>query len=192
MAKIKFKADKADETTGGGGGNFEPAPRGIYTLQVADYTQGETTSANAKNPGVPKTRLTCEIADEGPEFGKKVWHTVTWISRGTGDKATPGHGIAIHFLHAVGMTFDGQFEFDESDFQGRKFRALLEVEEYETVKDGKTYTNQKNVVREVYTDAHPEPSELPAPPTKKKAAASTNGAKQPVAAGTGPQPDQGW
>lgn len=170
MAQIDYEADKTAETTGGGGGvKFPAAPRGIYTLQISDFSDGLKTKPTAKNPNVPLTKFVCEVA-EGPYLGSKVWHNVTWIPRGKDEKAPAGHGIAVHFLHAVGMQYDGKFSFQESDFQGRTFRALLEVEEYESSslkRDGTPYINEKNVIREIYTEAHPEPAELPPAPTKK-------------------------
>jgi len=163
MARINYRGDAEAETTGqGGGGQFSPAPRGIYTLQIADHSDGEVTQGG-KNPGTPITKLECEIADEGEHFGKRVWHNVVWIPRGTGEKANPGHGMAVHFLHAVGLQYDGDFSFEESDFQGRRFRALLGVTTYDKVVNGRTYTNEKNFIEEVYTDTHPEPDALPAP-----------------------------
>lgn len=173
MAIIRFSGKAADATAGGGGGQkFHAAPRGIYTLAIADHSEGELTKAGpgAKYPGTPITKLTCEIA-EGEYLGCKVWHNVTWIPRGDGEKPNPGHGIAVHFLHALGFEKDlDNFEFQESDLQGQTFRALLEVETYEKKgTDGRTYTNEKNVIREIYSDNHREPAELPAPPAKKPA-----------------------
>jgi hypothetical protein len=162
MARISFDADKDAESVGGGGNKFPAAPRGVYWLQVTDVSDGLKTSHEAKNPGVSKTQFVLEIAD-GEYVGTKVWHTVTWIPRGKGEKATPGHGMAVHWLHACKMKFDGQFDFDEQDFleEGHcMVRALLEVEQYQS-KDGK-YTNEKNVIAQVYTENHPEPAELPA------------------------------
>lgn len=168
MATISFVADQKDESLGGQKVDYH-APRGFYTLQIADYSDGQKTTAG-KFPGTPITKFVCEIADEGEHFGKKVWHSVTWIPRGTGTKPNGGHGMAVHFLHAVGMTFNGQFNFEESDFQGRRFPALLEVEEYESKKvdgQGRPYLNKKNVVQALYTEANPQPAELPPPPVAK-------------------------
>lgn len=171
MAEIDFDADaQAESAPGtGGGGNFSPAPRGIYTLQVADHSDGEKTQGG-KNPGTPITKMTCEIADDGEHFGKRVWHNVTWIPRGTGEKANAGHGMAVHFLHAVGLPFDGKFKLNESELQGRTFRALLGITTYDKVVNGRTYTNEKNFIEEVYTESHPEPDELPTPRAQRKAA----------------------
>ena len=180
MGRISMQADSKEESMGNKGGNFSAAPRGIYTVQIADHSVDKKTTGG-KNPGTPCTVFTCEIADQGEWFGKKLWHTVTWIARGSGEKANPGHGMAVHFLHAVGMPYDGALDFEESDFQGRSFRALLEVETYETVKDGKTYTNEKNVVRDLYTDNNPEPAELPAPRVNKAKVTSKVTPEKPLA-----------
>jgi hypothetical protein len=171
-----MRADAAEETKTTGNGDFDPAPRGIYTLQVADYSQDRRTTGG-KNPGTPYTSFTCEIADQGPFFGKRVWHTVVWIQKGEAGKPRPGHGLCVRFLHAVGMAYDGALNFDEADFQGRTFRALLEVEPYVRVVNGKSYTNHKNVVRELYTENHPEPAELPPPQVPKAAKPGTEAAK---------------
>ena len=167
MGRIQFTGKAEDATVGGGGGgNFEPAPRGFYTLQIADYSQNQRT-VGGKYPGTPITKFVCEIADEGEHFGKKVWHNVTWIPRGKGEKPQGGHGMAVHFLHAVGMAANGdEFDFDEAEFQGKTFRVLLEVEPYDKVVNGRTFTNHKNAVREIYSENHPEPAELPPPKPK--------------------------
>lgn len=163
MATIRYKADKGAESAPGNGGDFSPAPRGIYTLELMNHSDGEVTQGG-KYPGTPITKLVCEIADEDSDYlGRKVWHNVTWIPRGTGEKANPGHGIAVHFLHAVGLPFDGEFDLEESDLQGRRFRALLGVTTYQKVVGGRAYTNEKNFIEAIYTEAHPEPDELPTP-----------------------------
>lgn len=164
MAEIDFDADAEAESNPGarGGGNFSPATRGIYTLQVVNHSDGERTQGG-KNPGTPITKMTCEIADDGEHFGKRVWHNVVWIPRGSGKNANAGHGMAVHFLHAVGLPFDGKFKFNESELQGRTFRALVGVTTYDKIANGRTYTNEKNFIEEIYTESHPEPAndELP-------------------------------
>lgn len=194
MARIRFKGSEEDETTaqGGGGGDFSAAPRGVYMLQVVDHSEGAVTQGG-KNPGTPITKLVLEIADDDERgaFGKKVWHNVVWIPRGKGEKPAGGHGIAVHFLHSlspgVAAPQGDVFDFDESDFQGQEFRALLEVDTYDKEgADGRVYTNEKNVVREIFGPNNPEPSELPPPPGPKRAKAAPAGraqARQPVAAG---------
>lgn len=151
MAKWGGEADANAESAGGGGNKFPPAPRGFYTIQVADFQDGTT-----KESGRPKVDLKCEIADEGPEFGKQVWLTITKI-----DKGQKGHGLMIHNLHAFGIALDGNYDFDTADLQGQRARVLLGITTREKVKSGRTYVNEVNFIEEVYTLKHPEPTELP-------------------------------
>lgn len=160
MAKWTGEADTEQEGPGGGGGNkFPAAPRGFYTIQVADYKDGMTKETKRN-----KVDLTCEIADEGDEFGKKVWVTITNIPKGK-----PGHGIMLHTLHGFGIELEGgAFDFDTDVFQGLQANVLLGVEEYESTKkkkpDGTPYINERNFVEAIYTEKHPQPDELPAAP----------------------------
>lgn len=169
MSKWKGTADASAETAGGGGGKFTPAPRGFYTIQVADIKEGVTRSSNR-----PKVDLECEVVDEGESFGKKVWLTITHIPKGE-----KGHGIMLHQLHAFGMALDGAYEFDPSELQGRQASVLLGIEQREKNVNGRIYVNDVNVVEAVYTEKHPRPDVLPpAPPPKAaRAAAPVNTAR---------------
>ena len=160
MGNWKGTADAAQESGGGGKGNFTPAPRAIYTIQVADVKSGKTLQT-----GRDKVDLECEISDEGEYFGKKVWLTITNIPAGE-----KGHGIMLHSLHAFGVALDGAFDFDpEQDLQGRSARVLLGVTTREKVKDGRTYKNDVNFVEALYTEKHPEPADGVLPPEKAPA-----------------------
>lgn len=191
MAKVTFEADQEAESTGdqGGGGNRKAKVRGVYTLQIVEVSDGKKTSAMAKKfPNVPMTNFKLEVAtdDERDMLGEPCWHGVTWVPRGKDEKAAPGHGMAVHWLHATNMPFNGKFEFDEEDWYQpahANVRALLEVEEYESKTkkpDGTPYINEKFVIRQVYTDAHPEPAELPAAPAKKAPQPARAGGKTPA------------
>lgn len=180
MGTWKGTADAASESGATGGGKkFPAAPRGIYTIQVADYTEGKT-----KESGRDKVDLMCEIADEGPWLGTRCYVTITHIPAGE-----KGHGIMIHTLHAFGLALDGSYEFELSDLQGRQARALLGVEMRAKVKDGRTYHNEVNVVEALYTEKHPEPAEIPepkatqAPKTPMPSAAKPSAAVQQVFGG---------
>ena len=178
MARVQFKGRLEDATSGGGGGNkFPAAPRGIYTVAIADYEAGKS-SETAKNPNTLQYNFTCEIAD-GEYLGTRMWHRVTFIPRGDGEKAKPGHGIAVHFLHSIGIESSGDdFDFDDSEFQGRSFRALVEVEPYDKVGDqGQVYHNERNVIRSIYSKTNPEPKELPPPPAAKAPAPKSGQAR---------------
>lgn len=191
MARIAFTADKEAESTGaGGGGKFPPKIRGFYKLQICEASDGQKTKPTAKNPNVPITNFRLEVAtdDERGALGAHVYHNVTWIDRGTEEKARAGHGMAVHWLHACKMPFDGAFNFDEQDFlkpEHAIVHALLEVEPYEKAgtQPGQVFINEKFVIREVYTDAHPQPDELPPAPKPKAARAAGAPAMAGVAAG---------
>lgn len=168
MGKWKGEADVTKETAGGGGNNFPPAPRGFYTIQVADITEGETRGNPEKGtPSRPKIDLECEIADQGEQFGKKVWLTITHIG-----KTEKGHGLMIHQLHAFGLALDGNYDFETSELQGRQARALIGITQREkTVNAGtpqeKKYINDVNFIEEVYTEKHPEPADGVMPPARE-------------------------
>ena len=170
---MKWRGDADIEKEGpggGGGGNFSPAPRGFYTIQVADIEDAEAKS------GRPMVKLTCEIADEGEHFGKKVWMNITCIPKGE-----KGHGIMLHSLHAFGVELEGgPFELDTSALQGQQANVLLGVEPYDKVHQGRTYHNERNVVEELYTEKHPQPKELPPEKEKKETPAA---AAKPAASG---------
>lgn len=158
MTRWKGESTDADESTGSSG-DFTPAPRGFYKIQVANYTDGMTK----KIPPRPMVTLECEIA-EGDYLGKKVWVTVTQIKKG--DK---GYGIMVRNLHAFGLGLDGTFDFESSEFQGQTATALLGIKPYTKVKDGRTYTNDVNYVEDLYTLNTPPPEELPpAPPAPRQ------------------------
>lgn len=192
MARIAFTADKTAESTGaGGGGKFPPKIRGFYKLQIVETSDGQRTKATAKNPNVPITNFKLEVAtdDERGALGAHVYHNVTWIERGTEEKAKAGHGMAVHWLHACKMPYEGRFDFDEQDFlkpEHAIVHALLEVEDYEKAgtQPGQVFINQKFVIREVYTDTHPQPDELPPAPKPK----APRAAAAPVGAGAAGSP----
>lgn len=171
MSQWEGEADQAAETEGGGGGQkFPPAPRGIYTIQVADVKVGIVEKSKR-----PKADLMCEISDQGDEFGKRVYVTVTKIAKGD-----PGHGIMVHTLNAFGLKLNGAYSFNpEADLQGKSARALVGVTtRKKTINAGtpqeRTFDNEVNFVEALYTEKHPEPAndELPPPPAPKAAKAS--------------------
>lgn len=164
-----MEADAAAESAGASKGNkFPVAPRGIYTVQVADYKDGTTKT------GKPMVSLTCEIAD-GPEMGKRAGF-VNVVRIAKGEK---GHGIMVHQLHSFGLEHDGKISLDTSDFQGQTAQALVGVEQFEKVVNGKTYINERNFIEELYSAGHPAPKELPVPKVQK-AVAGNPAAKDPL------------
>lgn len=177
MGNWTGEADAAQEGAGGGGGNFIPAPRAIYTIQVADVKSGETKESKR-----PKVDLECEISDDGDQFGKKIWLTITHIPKGE-----KGHGLMLHSLHAFGIALDGNFDFDpEQDLQGRSARALLGVTTREKVKDGRTYVNDVNFVEALYTEKNPEPKDGVLPAEKAQTTTRTTTATKAPAGSVPP------
>lgn len=174
MARWEGEAPVDDESEGGGGGNFEPAPRGFYKIQVADYK--EDTTFESKRPCL---KLTCEIA-EGEYLGKKVWLTVTKLNKG--DK---GYGFFVRNLHAFGFGLDGTYNFEPEDWQGAQAYALLGVKPHTKLVNGQSYTNQVNYIEALYTPNHPQPDELPPAPVNKatQSSAITAPAQRPQEAG---------
>lgn len=184
-----MKANKNEESVGGGGGFSKE--RGIYTLWIMEASDGKKTSDQAKNPDVSMTNFRLEVADDDGRgaMGAYVYHSVTWLAPGV-----KGHGMAVHWLHATQMPYDGEFDFDEQDFlEGphKILRALLEVEPYESKKldaEGHPYRNEKFVIREIYTDTNPEPAELPPPPRARAAKAKPAAAAAHAASDDGQEP----
>lgn len=173
--ELSFKGDEAAETTGGGGGgNFTAAPRGVYWLQIVEAKLTKT-GPNAKNPGVPMLQFVLEVADDDARdaLGKKVWHNVTLIPRGNGEKAAGGHGIAVHWFKATKMRMDGK-PFKIEDFLEQDHSMVQGFLEEDSYTKGQ-YTNASNKLVQVYTDTHPAPTseaEWPEPPKKKAAPAA--------------------
>ena len=148
MSRWTTKVD-ADAETAGRSGDFTPAPRGFYQIQVANLKDGITKTDR------PMVTLECEVAD-GEYLGKKVWHNVTQIPAGE-----KGHGIMVHSLHAFGMPHDGDLDFSTDEFQGKTAKVLLGVKPYTKVVSGKSYTNMVNYIEALYTENHPQPDTLP-------------------------------
>ena len=126
--------------------HFSPAPDGTYVLQVVDKKD------QASKKGDPQVILEMEIA-EGPHMGRKVWHCLTFIPRGQEKQAAPGHGMALHALHAFGLPYNGELNFDSEELIGRTARVNLGTEMY-TNKEG--VQRHKNVILEFLTDDEPE------------------------------------
>jgi hypothetical protein len=135
--RIKLKANAADEIAGGTG----PFPEGEYTLAVTGVEDKETQTGR----NMVKMELTVET---GSQKGRKMWHNLTFIPEG--DK---GHGFTVRALHALGLKFDGNLDFDTQEFVGRAFKANVGIEDREW--NGKTYHN--NIIREFLVDAEATP-----------------------------------
>lgn len=158
MAKWSIPADPSTmKETKKSGNKFPPVPRGIYTIQVADFKDGISQATRR-----PMITLMCEVAEPAEYCGQgRVYVNITQIPKGA-----KGHGIMLRNLHAFGVECGDTLTFDTSDLQGAKARALLGVEPSIKVVGDKTYTNERNFIEELYTSNHPEPLELPPAPVR--------------------------
>lgn len=110
---------------------FDPFPPGEYDLVIKN-TEEKTTEK-----GFPMVNVTCEVA-AGEYEGRKLFHNVVFLPP-KNDDGTPrkGAGISLHFLHAIGEPYEGEFETDPVLWIGRKFTAQVMIEEYNGVKRNK-------------------------------------------------------
>jgi hypothetical protein len=158
MARINLTANAAEES-----GSYEPVPEGEYVLTVLKVTDKVTSTG--------RDMVNLEMAiDEGPYRGRKVWSNVTFIPAGEA-----GHGLMVQALKAFGLPFDGELDFDTSDFEGRTCRAKLVIEPYTDTKTGKQKMKNAIPTAGFITDK----SDAPAP----KSAAAAHPATRAAAAG---------
>lgn len=131
--RIQMRANAADESRG-----FEPLPLGEYILTC--------TGVEDKTTRTGRNMVVLELTvSEGQYERRKVWHNVTFIAEGE-----KGHGMMVHALHAFGLQYDGDLDFDTEEFRGCSCKATLDVEESEY--DGRLI--RKNVVRDFHTENH--------------------------------------
>jgi hypothetical protein len=157
MSRINLTANAAEES-----GSYEPVPEGEYVLTVIKVTD-KTTSTG-------RDMVNLELAvDEGPYRDRKVWTNVTFIPAGE-----PGHGLMVQALKAFGLPFDGELDFDTSEFEGRTCRAKLVIEPY-TDKEGKTKKKNAIPTAGFITDKTETPAPAAAQPASRAAAAGLKG-----------------
>lgn len=97
-------------------GGFTPALPGEYTMRIVNTTEKTTKQ------GWDMVNCECEIAD-GEYAGKKVWHNVVFIPKGN-----KGEGMALHFLHAIGQPYEGEFDTEPLEWIEKTFKAKLIIE----------------------------------------------------------------
>lgn len=98
------------------------APEGTYRLQIVDVSEEKDSAPRVTKNGDRYVMVECEIADQGPGFGVKIWHNVTFLGNGK-----PGAGMAIHFLKQIGQPFEGQIEVEPQDWIGALFMAKIRI-----------------------------------------------------------------
>lgn len=158
MSTIQFKGNK-DEIKNG----FPVAPEGDYFVTCV-----EVKERTSKRGGHPQVELELVIAQG--EFADKVhvWDYVTFIPAGE-----PGHGMALHALHAFGLPYDGDVEVDLQAFRGVTVKARLEQDTYQgKLKNiiGEYYVlEDAEMTKEAFGDPEPAPVRQSAPPPARQA-----------------------
>ncbi len=145
MARIQMRADATKET-----GDFSPVPDGEYVLACTGV-QDKTTQTG-------RDMVNLELTVEDGEFkGRKLWTNVTMIPDGE-----PGHGMMVHALHAFGMPFDGDLDFETEEFKGRCAKANVVQATYTDAKSGqvKSKNEVKNWITENHGSAAPQKADV--------------------------------
>lgn len=114
-----YNANGLDPDTGG----YTPAPEGTYNLIIRDVSEKNTKMKEDGSGGYPYIATKCEIDDQGEGFGKIVWHNVVFFPRDM--KAA---GMAVHFLKTIGEPYEGEFEVNEHNWIGKRFKAKVNIE----------------------------------------------------------------
>lgn len=97
---------------------FFNGPDGEYLLKIVEATAGETMNHD------PKVTVDYEIA-EGQYKGLPInYHTITFFR----DKSSKGAGIVIKFLKCIGEPYEGEFDWDERRWIGRRVKAMIVME----------------------------------------------------------------
>ncbi len=103
------------------GGKYTIAPEGIYDLIIKKVTDTKDGQPWKTKNGDDYVSVECEV-DSGDYMGAKVWHGVTFM-----DPSKKGAGMAVQFLKAIGEPWEGDFEIDTNNWEGRTFTAKLIV-----------------------------------------------------------------
>lgn len=144
-------------------GRFPVAPPAPYIMGVVDAkersSKGELEAARRENRAAELNQIELEMVISEGEFAERVrvWHYLTFLP-----PDNPGHGMALHALHAFGFPYDGDIEVKAEDFIGRNVKVDLVVEEYK----GKN----QNKVADFYVEEAEEPQREAGDNTPKTAA----------------------
>lgn len=147
-------------------GEYSLHPEGIYKFSIEDKTDKQTSK------GDPMVALQCRSIEAGEgsaEPGEMMFHNVVCFppyqldTDGNplmGDDGEPkrnkAHGFTLHFLHAVGLPYDGEVDFDTDEFIGREFWGEVVHEEYDKLDADKNPTGEKGTRAKIKTILIPE------------------------------------
>lgn len=115
-------------------------PKGNYNFEIIEFTakdgrvyplEGTTKNGNAK------VDILCEVTTPGEFEGERIFHSVTFLPVKTDGKATPGAGMAIHFLKTIGQPWENKFSINPSEWIGAEFQGYVIQDEYNGRKSNK-------------------------------------------------------
>lgn len=100
--------------------NLKPLPNGDYILRITLATPAFTKNKD------PMVIVDFEV-EEGDWIGYGIrYHNVTFFN----DKKSKGAGIALHFLHAIGEPYEGDFEVNPLNWINRILQANVVQTEF--------------------------------------------------------------
>ena len=115
-------------------GGRQKVPPGTYKFRIQSVLVGQSRN------GDPNVALECEVLDNLEQSGKMLAHWVTFLP-----KDNPGAGIAVHFLKALGESWEGVVSIEPDNWVGKTFLGKVQDQPFVSKRDGKTYVSSKIV-----------------------------------------------
>ena len=104
--------------------SFILVPEGEYTLRIIDTKMGQTKDND------DMVTVSSEIVGGEYNLEKINYYNVIFFK----DKSQKGAGFALKFLKSIGEPYEGEFSWDERNWVGKKFKAMIK---HETASQGK-------------------------------------------------------
>lgn len=130
-----FDATGIEPSTGGG--QKKLLPKQWFTFEIVPFTtkDGSKTyplEGYTKKNNYPKVDVLVEVVDEGEFKGERVFHTVTFMPKGT-----EGAGMAIHWLKTIGEPHEGKIRPNPQNWAYKRFQGFPFTDEYNGKKNNK-------------------------------------------------------
>lgn len=122
-------------------GKFEKKllPKGWYDWEVIEFTSKDgkvyPMEGKTKDGKFNKVDVMVSCVTPGEFEGERIFHTVTFKPAKMKDEngkevATPGAGMAVHWLKTLNQSFEGILQPDASQWVGERFRGYTIEDEY--------------------------------------------------------------
>lgn len=99
--------------------SMQPIPRGDYPMEIVNVLHGKS-----KASGTEMVTVTAKILSGAPA-GRTMKYYVMFHPQGH-----PSVGMTLHFLKTIGEPYEGEFEWDEVNWIGKKFTGTVEWENF--------------------------------------------------------------